>query len=55
MSALVKKAIESKEWADFTASIGTTPEYQDPAAFTEFVGEMDTVTKTIMKDAGLAK
>jgi tripartite-type tricarboxylate transporter receptor subunit TctC len=55
MSALVKKAVESKEWADFTASIGTTPHYQDPVAFASFVAEMDVVTQGIMKDAGLMK
>ncbi len=53
MSAVVKKAVESKEWADFTASVGTTPQYQDPIAFARFVGEMDKVTKEIVAAAGL--
>jgi len=30
MSPIVKKAVESKEWADFTASVGTTPQYSIP-------------------------
>jgi tripartite-type tricarboxylate transporter receptor subunit TctC len=55
MSAIVKKAVESKEWADFTASVGTTPQYLDPVAFAKFVGEVDKITKEIMTAAGLAK
>ncbi len=55
MSAIVKKAVESKEWADFTASVGTTPQYRDPEAFVKFVGEVDEITKEIMIAAGLAK
>ena len=38
MSAIVKKAVESKEWIDFTASVGTTPLYRDPASFTKIRG-----------------
>jgi tripartite-type tricarboxylate transporter receptor subunit TctC len=53
MSGLVKKAVESKEWADFTASIGTTPQYLDPVAFARFVAEMDKITKEIVATAGL--
>jgi tripartite-type tricarboxylate transporter receptor subunit TctC len=53
MTAIVKKAVESKEWADFTASVGTTPQYQDPIAFAKFVAEMDKVTKEIVATAGL--
>jgi len=53
MSTLVKKAVESKEWADFMASVGTTPQYQDPMAFAKFVAEMDKVTKEIVATAGL--
>jgi tripartite-type tricarboxylate transporter receptor subunit TctC len=53
MSAIVKKAVESKEWGDFTASVGTTPQYQDPIAFARFVAEMDNVTKEIVAAAGL--
>jgi tripartite-type tricarboxylate transporter receptor subunit TctC len=55
MSALVKKAVESKEWTDFTASIGTTPQYLDPAAFARFVAEQDKMTKEIVSAAGLTK
>ena len=55
MTAIVKKAVESKEWADFAASVGTTPQYLDPAAFYKFVGEVDKITKEIMVDAGLVK
>ncbi|MDI7258849.1 MAG: tripartite tricarboxylate transporter substrate binding protein [Thermodesulfobacteriota bacterium] len=53
MSALVKKAVESKEWIEFAASLGTTPQYIDPVAFARFVAEMDKVTKEIVADAGL--
>ena len=52
MSAIVKKAVESKEWADFTASVGTTPQYQDPNVFAKFVAEMDRVTKEIVATTG---
>jgi tripartite-type tricarboxylate transporter receptor subunit TctC len=55
LTAIVKKAVESKEWADFTSSVGTTPQYTDPAAFAKFVGEMDKITKEIMASAGLTK
>ena len=53
MSAIVKKAVESREWADFTASVGTTPQYQDPFTFARFVAEMDKVTREIVATAGL--
>jgi tripartite-type tricarboxylate transporter receptor subunit TctC len=52
MSAIVKKAVESKEWTDFTASVGTTPQYQDPITFARFVAEMDKVTREIVATAG---
>jgi tripartite-type tricarboxylate transporter receptor subunit TctC len=52
MSAIVKKAVESKEWADFMASVGTTPQYQDPITFARFVAEMDKVTREIVATAG---
>jgi tripartite-type tricarboxylate transporter receptor subunit TctC len=55
MSPLVKKAVESKEWADFAASIGTTPQYIDPVAFAKFVAEQDKITREIMAAAGLTK
>jgi tripartite-type tricarboxylate transporter receptor subunit TctC len=55
MSALIKKAVESKEWVDFTASVGSTPLYQDPASFAKFVAEMDKVTREIAEAAGLTK
>jgi tripartite-type tricarboxylate transporter receptor subunit TctC len=55
MSAIVKKAVESKEWTDFAASVGTTPQYLDPATFYKFVGEVDKITKEIMASAGLVK
>ena len=55
MSTIVKKAVESKEWIDFAASVGTTPQYLDPAAFDKFVGEVDKITKEIMIAAGLDK
>jgi len=53
MTALVKKAVEGKEWADFTASVGTTPQYRDPESFFRFVGEMDKLTKEIVATAGI--
>jgi tripartite-type tricarboxylate transporter receptor subunit TctC len=55
MSPLVKKAVESKEWVDFAASIGTTPQYIDPVAFARFVAGQDKITKEIMAAAGLTK
>ena len=55
MSPIVKKAVEGKEWADFAASVGTTPQYLDPAAFAKFVAEQDKITKEIMAAAGLTK
>jgi len=55
MSPIVKKAVESKQWTDFAASVGTTPQYLDPAAFAKFVGDVDKITKEIMAAAGLAK
>jgi tripartite-type tricarboxylate transporter receptor subunit TctC len=55
MSALIKKAVESKEWVDFTASIGSTPLYSGPVSFAKFVAEMDKVTKEIAEEAGLTK
>ena len=55
LSPLVKKAVESKEWVDFTATIGSTPQYTAPAAFGKFVAEVDKETREIMEDAGLLK
>ncbi len=55
MSALVKKAVESKEWKDFSASLGSTPHYYDPATFAKFVAEQDKITREIMSGAGLMK
>jgi putative tricarboxylic transport membrane protein len=55
MSTVVKKAVESKEWIDFTASVGTTPQSLDPVAFGKFVVEQDKITKEIMSAAGLTK
>jgi tripartite-type tricarboxylate transporter receptor subunit TctC len=55
MSPIVKKAIEGKDWADFAASVGTTPQYINPAAFGKFVAEQDKITKEIMAAAGLTK
>jgi tripartite-type tricarboxylate transporter receptor subunit TctC len=55
MSAAVKKAVESKEWADFTASVGTTALYLDSVAFAKFVAEQDKITKEIIADAGPSK
>jgi tripartite-type tricarboxylate transporter receptor subunit TctC len=55
MSALIKKAVESKEWVEFTASVGSTPLYRDPVSFAKFVAEMDKVTREIAESAGLTK
>ena len=55
MSALIKKAVESKEWIDFTASVGSTPRYRDTTSFAKFVGEMDKLTREIIESAGPAK
>ncbi len=55
MSGAVKKALESKEWTDFAASVGTTPQYLEPAAFARFVAEQDKITKEIIASAGLTK
>jgi tripartite-type tricarboxylate transporter receptor subunit TctC len=55
LSPLVKKAVESKEWIEFASSLGSTPRYLAPAAFTKFVAEVDKETREIMQDAGLLK
>lgn len=55
LSPLVKKAVESKEWIDFTASLGSTPRYLAPANFGKFVAVMDKETREIMAGAGLLK
>ena len=55
LSAALKKVVESKEWVEFAASVGSTPHYRDTAAFGSFVAEMDRVTKEIAADAGLGK
>jgi tripartite-type tricarboxylate transporter receptor subunit TctC len=55
MSPIVKKAVEGKEWMDFAASVGTTPQYLNPTAFAKFVAEQDKITKEIMVAAGLTK
>lgn len=53
MSAHVKKAVESKEWIEFTASVGTTPQYFDPEAFVKLAADMDKVTREVITAAGL--
>jgi len=53
MSAHVKKAVESKEWIDFTASVGTTPQYFDPEALLKLAADMDKVTREVVATAGL--
>jgi len=55
LSPLVKKAVESKEWIDFAASLGSTPRYLAPAAFAKFVAAVDKETREIMEGAGLLK
>jgi len=53
MSAHVKKAVESKEWIDFTTSVGTTAQYFDPEAFIKLAADMDKVTREIITAAGI--
>jgi tripartite-type tricarboxylate transporter receptor subunit TctC len=53
MSSHVKKAVESKEWIEFTASVGTTPQYFDPEAFVKLAADMDKVTREVITAAGL--
>jgi tripartite-type tricarboxylate transporter receptor subunit TctC len=55
LSAVIKKAVESKEWVEFTASVGSTPVYRDPASFAKFVADMDKLTREIIAAAGPAK
>jgi tripartite-type tricarboxylate transporter receptor subunit TctC len=55
LSPLVKKAVESKEWIDFTATVGSSPRYTAPAAFGKFVAAVDKETREIMEEAGLLK
>jgi tripartite-type tricarboxylate transporter receptor subunit TctC len=55
LSPLVKKAVESKEWNDFASSLGSTPQYRDPAEFEKFVAGVDKNTREIMEEAGLLK
>jgi tripartite-type tricarboxylate transporter receptor subunit TctC len=55
LSPLVKKAVESKEWVDFAAGLGSTPRYQPPAVFGKFVAAVDKETREIMEGAGLLK
>jgi tripartite-type tricarboxylate transporter receptor subunit TctC len=55
LSPIVKKAVESKEWVEFASSLGSTPQYRDPAAFGKFVATADKSTREIMEEAGLLK
>lgn len=55
LASACKTAVESKDWTDFAASVGSSPQYRDPAAFGKFVADMDKLTKDIMTAAGLAK
>ncbi len=55
LAPLVKKAVESKEWIEFASSVGSTPQYRDPAAFGAFVAKVDQYTREIMGNAGLLK
>ena len=53
MSAHVRKAVESREWIEFTASVGTKPQYFDTEAFVKLAADMDKVTREIITAAGL--
>ena len=55
MSPVIKKAVESKEWVDFTAFVGSTPLYRDPVDFAKFVAQMDKLTREITEAAGPAQ
>jgi tripartite-type tricarboxylate transporter receptor subunit TctC len=55
LSGVIQKAVESREWGDFTASVGSTPQYREPASFVKFVAEMDKLTREIMAAAGTGK
>jgi tripartite-type tricarboxylate transporter receptor subunit TctC len=55
LAPIVKKAVESKEWSDFAAGLGSTPRYLPPAAFAKFVAGMDKETRGIMEEAGVLK
>lgn len=55
LSALVRRAVESKEWIDFATSVGSSPQFRDPAAFAKLVSEADRETRQIMEEAGLLK
>jgi tripartite-type tricarboxylate transporter receptor subunit TctC len=55
LTSVIKKAVESKEWIDFASSLGSTPQYRDPAAFEKFVATADKNTREIMEEAGLLK
>jgi len=55
LSGIIKKAVQSKDWSDFTASVGSTPIYRDTADFANFVAGVDKLTKEIIAAAGPAK
>lgn len=55
MTAIVKKAVESKEWIDFATSVGTTPQYRDPVSFYKFVAEIDKLTREILASVDIKK
>ncbi len=55
MAAIVKKAVESKEWIDFASSVGTTPQYRDPVSFFKFVAEIDKITREILASVDTKK
>ena len=55
LSPIVKKAVESREWIEFASSLGSTPRYQDPAVFGNFVASMDKETREIIQESGLLK
>ena len=55
LSPMVKKAVESKEWIEFASSLGSTPRYQDAAAFGNFVAKVDKETRELMEESGLLK
>ncbi len=55
MAAIVKKAVESKEWIDFASSVGTTPQYRDPVSFFKFVAERDKITREILASVDTKK
>ena len=55
LAASARPRSRARTWTDFAASVGSSPQYRDPAATATFVASMDKLTIDIMTAAGLAK